>query len=330
MGTFYAVTYRGGIAAHQLKPALEDSLAAMEKQLSNWDDDSWISRFNRRTATRFVPIPEHAYQVLRRCLDLTRHTNGALDPTLGPLINLWGFGPAERSSPPTDRAIRKALAATGRGKLTIENAPPRVAKGHPALRLNLSSVAKGYAADVLAGHLASRGLTDYMINIGGEIRTRGRSAHQSTWAIAIQRPDPEARSGSVHVTVRLNAAGVATSGDYRRYFEVDGERYPHILDPKTGRPARSDVASATVIAATATRADGLATAALVLGSEKAQELIARTPDAEILLIQRVKPDRFRTVTSTGWPDSTATGTALRDPSENRPAHNHHTPRSYAF
>ena len=301
MGTYYAVTYRGEVSSESLRRELERSLSAIDDQLSNWNKDSWVRRFNRHDTTTFVPIPDHASRVLRRSLLLADHTNGALDPTFGQLINLWGFGPSEVNSPPHREAVQKALRSTGYEKLALKSQPPRVAKARSGLHLNLSAVAKGYAVDVLARHLESKGITAYKVNIGGDLRVRGHPGDASGWTIAIQKPDPGARAGDAHTKVSLTESGVATSGDYRRFRTVDGQRYPHVLNPETGRPLRTNLASVTIIAPTALRADGLATACLVLGLHEARELIARTPGTEGLFIERQKPKGFRTHTSPGWP-----------------------------
>jgi thiamine biosynthesis lipoprotein len=301
MGTYYKVTYRGQVSSSALKREFERRLLAVEDQLSNWNKDSWVRSFNRRDTTGFVPIPNHATRVLRRSLQLADRTNGALDPTMGQLLNLWGFGPFEADPPPKTQALQKALQSTGPEKLTLKNRPPQVAKAHSGLHLNLSATAKGYAVDVLARHLEAEGITVYKVNIGGDIRVRGQPGGESAWTIVIQKPAPGAQSGSANTKVSLSGAGAATSGDYRRFRSVDGQRYPHVLNPETGRPIQSNLASVTVIAPTALRADGLATACLVLGLREARKLIARTPDAEGLFIERQKPNRFRTHASSGWP-----------------------------
>lgn len=304
MGTFYTVTYRGDIAVDRLKPALENYLYDIEDQLSNWDENSWISRFNNSGGTDFVPIPEHAYQVLKHYLELTVYTKGALDPTLGELINIWGFGPSKGGHLPSVQTIKRVLETAGVEKLILKDTPPRIAKKHPALHLNLSAITKGYAADVLAEHLESEGITNYVINIGGDFRISGRPGGGSFWTVAIQRPNPESRDDQAYATVNLiNASGVATSGDYRNFFKNNNRHYSHILNPKTGQPIQSDLASTTIIAPTSLFADGIATACMVLGLEKAQELIAQMPNVEGFFIQRTKPNHFRSFATAGWPDS---------------------------
>lgn len=318
MGTYYKVTYRGQVSTSSLKRKFERRLLAVEDQLSNWNTDSWVRRFNRRDTTGFVPIPNHATRVLRSSLQLADQTNGALDPTMGKLINLWGFGPSDANPPPDRQALQKALRSTGPENLALKSNPRRVAKARSGLHLNLSAVAKGYAVDVLARNLESKGITAYKVNIGGDLRVRGHPRDESGWTIAIQKPAPGARAGKAHTRVSLTEAGVATSGNYRRFQTLDGQRYPHVLNPDTGRPLQSNLASVTIIAPTALRADGLATACLVLGLRDARELIGRTPSAEGLFIERRKPNRFRTHTSSGWPSLSDSSRSTRPQARRRP------------
>lgn len=303
MGTFYTVTYRANIAKSELKTLLKENLSVIETQLSNWDKESWISRFNNNHGTDFISIPQQAFRVVNYALELSAQTNQALDPTIGKLINLWGFGPSKSKLPPTDKSIQEAIKVSGAEKLKLRSKPAQIAKNHPALQLNVSSIAKGYAADVLAGKLEKKDITDYLINIGGEMRINGQPDNKSPWKITIQKPAPESRDGQAYVTIELNKAGLATSGDYRRFLEIDGKSYPHILDPETGWPVQTNLASTTIIAPTAMQADGLATACLVLGLQKAQKLIEKTPNVEGLFIQRIDHNQYRTLTTSGWPDA---------------------------
>ncbi|WP_073068477.1 FAD:protein FMN transferase [Fodinibius roseus] len=300
MGTYYTVAYRADIDVKKIKSGIEETLYDIEAQLSNWDNESWISRFNRKQSTGFVSIPEHAYQVLEFTLQLANQTNYALDPTLGKLINLWGFGPSKVDRPPNSKAIEEALAETGPEKITLKKTPVRMVKKYANLQLNLSSVVKGYAADVLARKIGQKGITNYFINIGGEIRASVSSEKDSSWTVAIQKPAVNSRSSQAYTMTELFKSGLATSGDYRRFMDNEGRHYPHIIDPQTGRPVENDLASVTIKAPNSMKADGLATACLVLGLKKAQVLIAGTPGVEGLFIQRIKQDQFRAVTTPGW------------------------------
>lgn len=301
MGTFYTVTYHGDIASNNLKPVFENYLSSIEDQLSNWDEESWISQFNYSDETSLVFIPDHAFHVLNYALELTDYTNGGFDPTLGELIMLWGFGPQEGQRPPNDEAIHAALKATGVEKLTLKDSPPQVAKSHPGLHLNLSAVTKGYAVDLLAQHLESEGIENYVINIGGDMRTSGRPVNQSVWTISIQKPDPDTKGDQAYEKIHLNSAGIATSGDYHRYIKIDGSHYSHILDPETGWPVQSNLASVTIIAPTAVQADGIATACMALGVETAIELVESIEQVEGLFISRKSEGEFETIKSSKWP-----------------------------
>lgn len=303
MGTFYTIAYRGEIVPENLKPRIKKHLADIEAQLSNWDEESWISRFNYSPNTDFVHIPPHAHRVVKHALELATQTNGALDPTLGSLINLWGFGPTKADRPPDAQKIRNALQSTGPEGLSLKVAPARIAKIHPDLQLNVSSIAKGYASDVLALVLDKEGITDYLINIGGEMRINGQPDKGSFWKIAIQKPAIGTPDGQAHLMIQLNKAALATSGDYRRFLEMDGQHYPHILNPDTGWPAITDLASATIIAPTTMQADGFATACMVLGLQRAQELISGIRGVEGLFIQRIGENKFHTYTTSGWPNA---------------------------
>jgi thiamine biosynthesis lipoprotein len=302
MGTTYTVSYRSdAIPPAKLKPALTSKLDAIDRALSNWNDDSWLSRFNRRESTRPMAMPEHAHRVLSIALRLAKRTDGAVDPTLGRLIDLWGFGPAPApEGRPADTAIAKALETTGYQKLTLHDDPPRLAKAHPGLALNVSAVAKGYAVDVLARHLEQAGIAHYLVNIGGDMRAKGRPPDQRAWRVAIQRPAPDASARQSEVEVNLKNEALATSGDYRRFITIDGKRYAHVLNPATGRPARSSLASVSVIAPTAAKADGLATACLVFGRRKAHKRVNTMSGVDALLIERTAPGRFRLHRTGGW------------------------------
>lgn len=303
MGTFYTVTYQGDTPSSELKPLLENHLSKIEDQLSNWDKDSWISHFNSSKVTKFTSAPDHAYQVIQSALKLSEYTSGALDPTIGGLIDLWGFGPNKNITPPDTNVIKELLRASGREKIKMKDSPPSIAKMHPDLHLNVSSVAKGYAADVLADYLRSEGIIDYLINIGGDIRISGSPPKSNLWDIAIQRPEPTAQYWDAYVNIELSNAGIATSGDYRRFINIDGQHYPHVLDPKSGHPVNSNLASVTIIAPTSFKADGIATACLVLGLEEARKLVEQTPNTEGLFIERTKPNQFRSFVSSGWPET---------------------------
>ena len=234
--------------------------------MSTWDAESELSRFNRSTSLEPFTVSPETFEVFRWSLDLGVLTGGALDVTVAPLIDAWGFGPGgRRDGPPGADEIARLRDAVGSRHLELDAAALTVRKARPDVRCDFSALAAGYAADRIWTRLAEQGLTDFLIDMGGELRARGRNDADDPWQIAIERP--QARGRLVERMVPISDLAIATSGDYRNYYEVDGERIAHILDPQTGRPIRHRLASVTVIDALAVRADALATALMVLGPD---------------------------------------------------------------
>jgi FAD:protein FMN transferase len=251
--------------------ALRATLDRINRLMSTWDPDSELSRFNRSSSLEPFPVSLETFEVLRWSVELSALTGGALDVTVGPLVDAWGFGPeGPRNRLPSDEEIARLREATGAGRLELNPAALTVRKTRPDVRCDLSAVAPGYAADRLWAELADRGFTDFLVDVGGELRTRGRNDIGEPWEIAIERP--QAQGHAVQRLVPISNLAIATSGDYRRYREVDGKRFAHILDPRTGRPLAHRLASVTVIDELAVRADGLATALMVLGSDEGMAL----------------------------------------------------------
>jgi thiamine biosynthesis lipoprotein len=242
-------------------------LDRINRLMSTWDPDSELSRFNRSTSLEPFPLSLETFEVLRWSVELSTLTGGALDVTIGPLVDAWGFGPGgPRNRLPSDEEIARLRDATGAGRLELNPAALTVRKTRPEVRCDVSAVAPGYATDGLWAELADRGFTDFLVDVGGELRTRGRNEAGEPWQIAIERPQPQGHV--IQRTVPISNLAITTSGDYRKYREVDGQRVTHILDPRTGRPLTHRLASVTVIDELAVRADGLATALMVLGSDE--------------------------------------------------------------
>jgi thiamine biosynthesis lipoprotein len=264
--------------------ALRARLDRIDQLMSTWDRDSELSRFNRSTSLEPFPVSLETFEVLKWSVDLAALTGGALDVTIGPLVDAWGFGPGgPRNRLPSDEEIARLREATGAGRLELNSAALTVRKTRPEVRCDVSAVAPGYAADRLWAELADRGFTDFLVDVGGELRTRGRNDVGEAWEIAIERP--QSPGHAIQRIVPVSNLAIATSGDYRRYREVDGRRFSHILDPRTGRPLAHRLASVTVIDELAVRADGLATALMVLGTGEGMAL-AEKMDLAVLFIER--------------------------------------------
>jgi thiamine biosynthesis lipoprotein len=267
--------------------AIRDDLARINALMSTWDPDSELSRFNRTQSLDPVRMSEETFEVFEWAVELDRLTGGALDVTVGPLLEAWGFGPGgRRDRAPSDAEIDRLLELTGMRHLELDTAARTVRKRHPGVVVEFSSIAPGYAADRLAAMLMARGHRDFLVDVGGEFRALGRNDAGTPWQIAVERPQERGRA--IERMIPTTSGAIATSGDYRNYHEVNGERVAHILDPRTGRPVRHRLASVTVIDELAVRADGLSTALMVLGPEEGYAL-AESLDLAALFIVRA-PD----------------------------------------
>jgi thiamine biosynthesis lipoprotein len=270
-----------------LRGLVQEALDEVDLAMSTYRPDSAVSRFNASESTDWIEVPPALEEVVAEALRIGEASGGAFDITIAPVVALWGFGhAAPRSQPPADRDVAATLAATGQRHLTVRTDPPALRKSLPGLTLDLDSIAPGYAVDLVAERLEAAGQQRYMIEIGGELRVRGRNARGERWRIGIERPEASGRS--VDRILQLESGAVSTSGDYRDFFESAGMRYSHTLDPRSGRPVTHGLASVTVLRPTTVEADGLATALSVLGPAEGYELaermgwaalfIERTPD----------------------------------------------------
>lgn len=253
---------------------LQNQLDAWEAQISHWKPDSAVSRFNASTSTGWQSMPVEVIELVRLAERIAHDTDGALDITLAPLIDLWGFGAVNRrSEPPTDEAITKAREACGWSQLEIRDEPPALRKKHPHTQINLSSVAEGWALERLARWLEASGEHHFLLELGGEVLARGHAADGKPWLVGVQAPNAAADESMQ--ALRLDNASLATSGTYRQHFDHDGKSYAHVLDPRTGSPVEHALRSVSIQHASAALADGYATALLVLGPKRGREVAAK-------------------------------------------------------
>ncbi len=256
-----------GVDPERLRDRLDDLLEKVDRQMSTYRPDSELSRFNQSRVTQWQPVSPELVRVVAEALRISRWSGGAFDVTVGPLVNLWGFGPDPgRQQAPLPRAIADARGKIGYQNLEVRTRPPALRKLRPELFVDLSAIAKGWAVDLLAEYLERQGIGDYLVEIGGELRLKGESPRGGPWRIAIEKPVTQVRE--IGKILALTDIAVATSGDYRNYFEVDGKRYSHTIDPRTGYPVSHHLVSVTVLSHTCMTADGLATAFMVLGPEE--------------------------------------------------------------
>ncbi len=287
LGTSFVVSvvdFPAELDADVLRQDILDALGSLDKLASTWRDDSELSALNMALSVDWVAVSAPFCDLLERSLEISRITKGAFDPTVGPLVNLWGFGPAGAiSEPPTDGDIVVAQHRVGFDLLEVDCNQQLVRKDVPDLYVDLSGWAKGHAVDLVAGLLESRGIDNYMAEIGGELRIRGHNRNGRKWAIGIEAPSTSERVP--HAVVHVTDTSVATSGDYRNYFEHDGQRYSHTIDPRTGRPVTHKLAAVTVVNASAAFADAMATALLVLGPDDGPELARELGLAAYFLVR---------------------------------------------
>ncbi len=303
MGTTYHATFDFNAydwTEQQIKSAIDERLAEINARMSTYDPKSELSRFNASDSTDWMDVSPETATVVEAALDIARRTSGDFDPTVGPLVNLWGFGPDKgRKQPPTDREIADAMVRVDYRAVEVRHDPAAIRKSNPAIYLDLSAIAKGYAADAIV-QLLRDGTYDTksaMVEIGGEVRTMGVKAIGNPWRLGIERPDTDARLINKVVEVD-NGDALATSGDYRNFFEHEGRRYSHTIDPKTGRPVEHNLATVTVRAPTCIEADALATALSVLGPEAGLEW-ANDQQVAAVLIERTS-DGFRERLTNAW------------------------------
>ena len=272
MGTTYHIKWvaNSDEAADQavtLKSNADQLLRDINQAMSTYISDSELSLFNQSASGTKVQVSTALYNILSKAQQISRDSDGAYDITVGPLINLWGFGPDKRiNKAPSDEKIAAIRSRVGYQHLALLGDETIVK--HANLYLDLSSIAKGYAVDQLANLVGSAGYSAYLVEIGGELLTKGMKPDHQPWRIAIESPTA---GRTIQRIVRVDDIAVATSGDYRNYFEDDGIRYSHIIDTKTGRPITHNLASVTVLADNCALADALATAFLAMGVEKSYQ-----------------------------------------------------------
>lgn len=299
LGTTWTVKWLGGDADEdEVSSAIVDALRDVDAAMSTWRDDSELSRV--RAADGPVVVSEATHQVVAQAIEVAHATGGAFDPTVQPLVELWGFHGGTRDSLPTDQELAAARAQVGWQRVMLGRDPgglPTVDSGGTAL--DLSAIAKGYAVDRVSWALSELGLADHLVEVGGEVRAHGPGTMGQGWRLGVDRPQEGLVPGErLEAVVRLTNMALATSGDYRNVREIDGQRVAHTLDPRTGRPVAGQVASATVVAPDCATADAWATAMVVLGEEEGMRRIEARPQIEALLLV-IDGDGFRPVRSSG-------------------------------
>ena len=296
MGTTFTVKVvvpaaRWAQVAERVEPAIQAELDLVNARMSTWRADSELSQFNQSAETAPTTMSPETLEVFRIAQEVSAASGGAFDVTVGPLVNAWGFGPdGQTLEGPSDAELVALRARVGYQALDIDRAASTLRKARPDVYCDLSAVAKGYGVDRVAQALEGLGIDNYMVEIGGEIRTRGAKDGRG-WHLAIEKPVMTHRETQKVLAIPPGGLALATSGDYRNYLEVDGVRLSHTIDPRTGRPIAHALASVSVIHAECAYADAYATALMVLGPEDGYHL-ALDLDLAALFIIRDAPGQF--------------------------------------
>jgi thiamine biosynthesis lipoprotein len=310
MGTGYSILWPAQspkIDVELTRQKIELLLISISQQMSTYQPDSELSLFNQSRAPSSQNISLEFSKVMAQSIELHDYTDGFFDVSVGPLVNLWGFGPDKKPiSTPSGSLIKQTLTRVGldaihlKGLLTKGEMTKGVLTKEQPRYIDLSAIAKGYGVDQVAELLDSLGINSYLVDIGGEMRAKGFKPAAKPWKIAIETPDLIQRK--VHKILEVSDVAIATSGDYRNYFELDGKRYSHSINPKTGYPVEHTLASVTIIDSQCARADALATAMLVMGIEKAKAFALKN-DIKVYMIVRNEHGNFEEYLSpafSGW------------------------------
>lgn len=293
MGTTYSIKLHklpAGVALEKVQSEVERVLEEINAKMSAFDPRSEISRWNAAPADVWQPISPDTATVLKEALRVCERSGGALDITVGPLVRLWHFGPAggeaeagRKAAIPDAESIRAARERVDWKRIELRSRPPAVRRGIEGGAVDLAAVAKGYGVDRVAECLEAIGIEHYLVEIGGEIRAKGRRPDGLPWAVGVEAPRLDARQ--TQAVLRLEDAALATSGDYRNYFESEGRRFSHLIDPRTGRPIDHRLASVSVLHPSCMTADAWATALMIMGPEEAWAT-AQREGLDVLLIER--------------------------------------------
>lgn len=298
-GTYYNISYEGRQSLN-LKSRIDQHLRKFDLSLSTYEPKSIISKINRNEEN--VRLDRFFKKVFYKAEEVYHLSGGSFDITIGPLVNAWGFGPEDAAE--IDSAlIDSLLEYVGMEKVTISGG--KVVKEHPSIKLDVNAIAQGYSVDVIAEFLEKKGINNYLIEIGGELRAKGVNKNGEDWKIGIDKPvDNNFSPGqNLQAIVGLKNKSLATSGNYRKFYEKDGVKYAHSIDPKTGYPVLSRLLSATVLTEDCMTADAFATAFMIMGLERSIMFLSKHPDLDAYLIYSDDEGNYKTYITPGLKDS---------------------------
>jgi thiamine biosynthesis lipoprotein len=280
-GTTYSVLYfNNGL---DLQYQIDSLLLSFDRVLSTYQESSYISKWNRNEHV-LLEQPARFKEVLKRATEVNDNTDGAFDITVSPLMNYW-FAQDWNTSDIDSAMVDSLLGQIGMQNVVLEGVG--YVKVNPNIKIDVNAIAQGYSVDVLARYLESLGIFNYLVEIGGEVRSRGSKPEEQSWLVGIDKPADENLERHLTMSVKLNNRSLATSGNYRKFVEINGQKFGHSLDPKTGYPAQTDILSATVLADDCMSADAYATALMVMGFEQSKALVEKEEALQAILIYSV-------------------------------------------
>ena len=293
-GTIYHIIYDNP-SGKDLHEEIKVKMNEFDHSLSTYKPNSIISRVNNNDST--VVLDHYFETVFKRSLEISKITDGAFDMTVAPLVNAWGFG-FKNKLEPEDIPVDSLLQIVGYNKVSLQN--HKIVKEDSRIMLDASAIAKGYGVDVVADFLESKGISNYMVEIGGEIRVKGVSNKNRNWRVGIDRPidDPSLQKREIQDVLNMEDGAMATSGNYRQFYIKNGKKYAHTIDPKLGYPVQHSLLSASVIAPNCMTADAYATAFMVLGLEKSIKIVENDPNLEAYFIYADHEGKYQTYSST--------------------------------
>lgn len=295
MGTYYNIKIRTEAENLQLYNVVKNELSEINKQMSVFDPDSEISKINKAPANEWIDLSPEMSLVLKTAYQTFKKSGGTFDPTVGQLIDLWGFGIKKPRKIPADDVIAENLKLSGFNKISFNEDFSKLKKSNPQVAINLSAIAKGYGVDRVAQALKNAGYNDFVVEIGGEVAAFGqKSPDVKGWNVGIVKPTGNYSENAYIIPLKDTA--IATSGNYRNYFYMDGKKFSHTISPKTGRPIESSLISVTVLAKNCMEADALTTAMMAMGDTKAIEFANRNKIAAVFFLHN-QDDTLKTVIS---------------------------------
>lgn len=292
-GSYYLIKYTGSLEASKFQGELDTFFQKFNSEFSTYQDNSTVSDFNRLRANQRLRVSPRFIEMLKFIDRLHKNTNGAFDPTLRPVIRLWGFAGSDKKTTPTAEEIRATMKLVGWKFIAFDEKRSEVWKTRDGVEIDTNAFAPGWASDLIGDMLKRHGINNFMVDISGEILALGEKRPGYVWVVGIEKPSQNIAQ-AVQMATHLKDAAIATSGDYRQYFDEKGKRRSHIIDPRTGYPVDNSVTSASVIANTAQEADTWSTAMMVLG--EAGIAVAEKNGIKVFLLKATGPNKFSEVT----------------------------------